>query len=107
MPVYEKRTYTVIVGKMPEVIEHYTNAGWPALEAGGYGEKLVGYFKSDTGTLHQLVHLWRFDDDNDRRDFWQRLYADEPFMAFAAKIRPLIASQDVQLLLPAPWGPTP
>ena len=38
MPVYEKRTYTVIVGKMPEVIEHYTNAGWPALEAGGYGE---------------------------------------------------------------------
>lgn len=107
MPVYEKRTYTVIVGKMPEVIEHYTKAGWPRLEAGGYSEKLVGYFKSDTGTLHQLIHIWRFDDDNDRRDFWQRLYADEPFMAFAAAIRPLIASQDVQLLLPAPWGPTP
>jgi len=107
MPVYEKRTYTVTVGCMPEVIRLYTDEGWPALDAGGFGQKLVGYFTSDTGTLHQLMHLWRFDDDADRRDFWKRLFADETFMAFAVQIRPLINSQDVQLLLPAPWGPTP
>ena len=107
MTVYEKRTYSVKVGQMPEMIRLYTNEGWPALESGGFSKKLIGYFTSDTGQLHQLIHLWRFDSDSDRRDFWKRLFADEEFMAFAVKIRPLMDTQDVQLLLSAPWGPRP
>jgi hypothetical protein len=107
MTVYEKRTYSVKVGQMPEMIRLYTNEGWPALDSGGFSKNLVGYFTSDTGQLHQLIHLWRFDNGSDRRDFWKRLFADEAFMAFAVKIRPLIDTQDVQLLLSAPWGPRP
>lgn len=107
MTVYEKRTYSVKVGQMPEMIRLYTNEGWPALDSGGFSKNLVGYFTSDTGQLHQLIHLWRFDSDSDRRDFWKRLFADEDFMAFAVKIRPLMDTQDVQLLLSAPWGPRP
>jgi len=107
MTVYEKRTYSVKVGQMPEMIRLYTNEGWPALDSGGFSKNLIGYFTSDTGQLHQLIHLWRFDNDSDRRDFWKRLFADEAFMAFAVKIRPLIDTQDVQLLLSAPWGPRP
>ena len=107
MPIYEQRTYDVRVGQMPEVIRLYHDEGAPALEAGGFMENLVGYFTSDTGTLHQLVHLWRFDDDADRRAFWKRLFADEPFMQFAAQLRPNIERQQVQLLNPAPWGPNP
>ncbi len=107
MAVYEKRTYSVKVGQMPEMIRLYTNEGWPALDSGGFSKNLIGYFTSDTGQLHQLIHLWRFDSDSDRRDFWKRLFADEEFMAFAVKIRPLIDTQDVQLLLSAPWGPRP
>lgn len=107
MNLYEKRTYSVIVGRMQEVLRLYTEAGWPALEAGGFSTHLVGYFVSDTGALHQLIHLWRFDDDAARRDFWKRLYADESFMGFAVQIRPLIQAQDVQLLQSAPWGPCP
>lgn len=107
MALYEKRTYDVTVGKMAELVDLYASAGWPALQGGGFDQHLVGYFISDTGALHQLMHLWRFDDDADRRDFWGRLFADDDFMAFAAKIRPLIAHQEVQLLRPAPWGPNP
>ena len=107
MSVYEKRTYSVTVGRMADALKLYTELGWPALEAGGFSEKLVGYFVSDTGPLHQLIHIWRFDDDNDRRDFWKRLFADEKFMQFAPNIRPLIQTQEIQLMLPAPWGPKP
>jgi len=108
MPViYEKRTYSVIVGKMPEVIQLYSSQGWPALQAGGFDNKLIGYFTADTGELHQLIHLWRFDSDDDRRDFWKRLFADQAFMAFAVQLRPLIKTQQNQLLLSAPWGPKP
>ncbi len=31
MAIYELRTYSVIVGKMSEVISLYKNEGWPAL----------------------------------------------------------------------------
>ena len=105
--VYEKRTYAVRVGEMPEVKRLYSTAGWPALAAGGFDKHLIGYFTSDTGDLHQLIHLWRFENDEIRRDFWSRLFANEPFMAFAIKLRPLINTQNVQLMVAAPWGPHP
>ena len=107
MPIYEKRTYDIKVGHMTEVIRLYRDEGAPALEAGGFMENLVGYFTSDTGRLHQLIHIWRFDDDAARRDFWKRLFADDEFMKFAVQIRQHIEAQDVQLLNPAPWGPNP
>jgi len=105
--IYEKRTYSVTVGQMSEVLRLYTNEGWPALQAGGFAKHLIGYFTSDTGELHQLIHLWRFDSDDDRRQFWRRLFDDPAFMAFARQLRPLIKSQSNQLLLAAPWGPQP
>ena len=105
--IYEKRTYAVVVGQMPEVIRLYSTLGWPALERGGFGKNLVGYFTADTGELHQLIHLWRFDSDDDRRAFWARLFGDADFMTFAKQLRPLLKTQSNQLLLAAPWGPSP
>ena len=105
--IYEKRTYNVVVGQMAEVVRLYSTEGWPALEAGGFSPNLIGYFTSDTGELHQLVHLWRFESDDARRAFWASLFADEAFMAFAKQLRPLLKSQSNQLLLSAPWGPKP
>lgn len=108
MPVYEMRTYTLHVGKMAEAVRLYTEFGYPALQKSGLDSKLVGYFQADTGTINQLVHLWKFNDDADRRAHWARLYQDKDFIeGFAAQFRPLIASQEVKLLLPAPWGPHP
>lgn len=107
MTLYEKRTYAVRVGQMAEVIRLYSDEGYPVLDAEGFSEHLVGYFISDTGRLHQLVHLWRFVDDEARRAHWKRLYASEAFGAFVKKLRPLIDRQEVQLLAAAPWGPQP
>ena len=107
MPIYEKRTYCITVGRMQAVVRLYIEEGWSVMEAAGFSKHLVGYFISDTGPLHQLIHIWRFDDDKARRDFWKRIYANQDFVAFATKLRPLIQSQEVQLLVPAPWGPQP
>lgn len=105
--IYEKRTYAVTVGQMAEVSRLYSTLGWPALEAGGFSKNCVGYFISDTGALHQLVHLWRFDSDDDRRAFWRLLFENADFMAFAKQMLPLLQSQEIQLLLAAPWGHHP
>ena len=108
MPViYEKRTYSVTVGQMPEVLRLYSTLGWPAMEAGGFARNCLGYFVSDTGELHQLVHLWRFESDDERRAFWKRLLEDVDFQVFVKQLRPLLKTQSNQLLLSAPWGPRP
>lgn len=105
MAIYELRTYTLHVGKLKEAVETYTNFGWPALEK--HADKLVGYFTGDIGAMNQLVHLWKFDDDDDRRRFWATIYDDPAFQTFAGKIRPLIQRQENKLLFAAPWGPHP
>jgi hypothetical protein len=107
MALYELRTYTLYVGKLSEAVRLYGEAGWAALQAGGFDARLCGYFTSDVGTLNQLVHLWKFEDDADRRRHWAALGKHEAFQAFAARLRPLIQRQDVQLLNAAPWGPHP
>ena len=105
--IYEKRIYAVKVGEMVETKRLFTTLGWPALVEGKFDKNVVGYFISDTGDLHQLIIILRFDSDQDRRDFWKRLYADEKFMVFVKQFRPLLLSQNVQLMVPAPWGPRP
>lgn len=105
MAIYELRTYTAVVGKMAEVVNLYKTEGWPALEK--HPKKTVGYFTGDIGALNQLIHVWKFDDDADRRAFWAGVYKDETFMAFAAKMRPLLVSQENKLMMNAPWGPQP
>jgi len=105
MEIFELRTYDVVVGKMAEVVELYKAEGWPALQR--HPQRLVGYFTGDVGAVNQLMHLWKFNDDADRRAFWAGVYGDEQFMAFARKLRPLLLSQNNKLMLSAPWGPHP
>jgi len=108
MTVYEMRTYTLHVGKMAEAVKLYTELGYPAIQKGGQDKKLIGYFQVDTGTINQLVHLWKFDDDADRRAHWALVYSNKDFIeGFAVRFRPLLVSQEVKLLTAAPWGPHP
>lgn len=103
--IYELRTYTFHVGRLGEAVSLYHSEGWPALQR--YQDKLVGYFTGDIGAMNQLVHLWKFEDDADRRQHWAAVFADAEFMAFAGKLRPMILTQENKLLAPSPWGPHP
>jgi len=108
MATYELRTYTLYVGKMGEATKLYQELGFPALQKGGQDKKLVGYFQGDTGVINQIVHLWKFDDDADRRAHWTAVFANRDFAeGFATKFRPLVMTQEVKLLQAAPWGPHP
>ena len=108
MALYELRTYTLYVGKMAEAVKLYQELGFPALQKGGHDKKLIGYFQGDTGMINQLVHLWKFHDDVDRRAHWAAVFANTDFaVGFASKFRPLVMTQEVKLLQAAPWGPHP
>ena len=58
--------------------------------------------------INQLVHMWKFDNDADRRKHWASVFANKDFVeGFAVRFRPLVTSQEVKLLTAAPWGPHP
>jgi hypothetical protein len=103
-----QRSPPLRVGAMAEAVKLYQELGFPALRKGGHDKHLVGYFQADTGTINQIVHLWKFEDDADRRAHWAAVFANKDFVAgFASKFRPLVMTQEVKLLQAAPWGPHP
>lgn len=107
MVLYEIRTYTLHVGKMAEATKLYQEKGWPALQKGGFDKKLLGYFQADTGMINQIIHMWKFSDDADRRSFWSALFADREFQEFRPLFHKLVMTQEVKVVGPAPWGHHP
>ncbi len=105
MAISESRPYTLYVGQLGDAIAPYRTLGWPALKK--VEDYLVGYFTGDVGGLNQIVHLWKFEDEAARREFWAAVYDDAGFKEFAGKFRPLIQTQENKFLLGAPWGPNP
>lgn len=103
MNIFELRTYTLHVGKLGQAIQIYNELGWPALKK--YNENIVRYFIGDVGALNQIIHVWQFEDDNNRREIWKTIYADKDFIKFASEFRPLVLSQENKLMTAAPWTP--
>ena len=103
MSIYELRIYTLYVGKINDAKEIYLKYGWPAIKK--YEKNLVKYFIGDLGALNQIIHIWQFENDNNRRDVWNKIYADEEFLKFAVKFRPLVMKQENKLMTAAPWTP--
>ena len=56
------------------------------------------------GIQQECRRLLHFASDDERRGFWKSVYANGKFIAFAAKVRPLIDMQGVQLPVSAPRG---
>ena len=92
---------------MSEGTKFFRELGMPLITKRGWDRWQIGFFHADTGTVNQIVYMLKFEDDADRRAYWARVYVDSEFLDFAAKFRSLLISQEVKLLLPAPWGPHP
>ena len=104
MNIFELRTYTLHVGKLGQAIQIYNELGWPALKK--YNENIIRYFIGDVGALNQIIHVWQFEDDNNRRELWKTIYADKDFIKFASEFRPLVLTQENKLMTAASWTPT-
>ena len=77
MSIYELRTYTLYVGKLNRAIDIYLNYGWPAIKK--YEKNLIKYFIGDIGALNQIIHVWQFDDDKQRREIWKKFFQMKTF----------------------------
>lgn len=106
--IVEQRTYTCHPGKAPAYIKAYEAEGL-AIQRPILGN-LVGYFTTDVGPLNQVIHLWAYQDMNERSVRRARLLADPGWQTYMVKVQPLVLSQENKILQPAgfsPWADGP
>ena len=101
--IYEMRTYGMKVGSVPVYLELVEEEGIQ-IQKGHLGD-LVGYFSTEIGPLHEIVHIWAFADLADRAARRAKLAADLRGQRFKTKIQALIHTMENKILLPAPFSP--
>jgi hypothetical protein len=101
--IVEERIYSLQIGAVPEYLKLYEAEGL-AIQRPILG-RMVGYFSTEIGALHQIVHMWAYRDLNERAERRARLTADERWKAYVKKTRPLQISQENRILVPAPFSP--
>ncbi|KZL14867.1 hypothetical protein PsAD2_03732 [Pseudovibrio axinellae] len=70
----EQRTYTLHSGNTAEFLRLYEQEGL-AIQRPILG-RLVGYFSSEVGILHQIIHMWAYNDLEERSRRRATLNAD-------------------------------
>ena len=101
--IVEQRTYTCHPGKAGAYIKAYEAEGL-AIQRPILGN-LVGYFTTDIGVLNQVIHLWAYQDLQDRTVRRTRLLADPGWQTYMVKVQPLVLEQENKILIPAPFSP--
>lgn len=99
----EMRTYTFRPGTLAPFLELYEAEGL-ALHTGHLG-RLLGYFTTESGELHQAVHIWGYEDHADRETRRRALNADPDWAAFARKAGDIVVRMETRFLSPAPFSP--
>ena len=102
--IVEQRVYRLHTGKVPEYLRIYGEQG-RAIQEPILGRMLGWFTANEFGELNRVVHLWGYDDLDDRARRRATLAADPGWQAVLAQIVPLIRSQESTILTPAPWSP--
>jgi hypothetical protein len=101
--IVEQRTYTLHPGKAPAYIELYQSEGYD-VQVKHLG-RMIGYFTTDIGTLNQIVHLWAYEDLEDRRRRREALFATAEWQALLPKLLALIQTMESKILIPTLFSP--
>lgn len=97
----EERMYTLQVGKAPEYLKIYEAEGMAVQLR--HIPHLVGYYMNEVGPQNLIVHLWAYDDLNQRDRCRAALFADPAWQAYLPKVRALMLSQETRIMKCAPF----
>jgi hypothetical protein len=96
------RTYTLKPGRVPEFLDWFEKHGKPVADK---HLNLVGFWYTESGELNQVVHIWAFEDLNQRTQQRQKFLSDPSLAADIAKIREMYVHQESKFLMPAAFSP--
>ncbi|MDA3025201.1 MAG: NIPSNAP family protein [Actinomycetota bacterium] len=101
--IHEESVYDMQVGKAAQLVEAYANEGLAILER--ILGRLVAFWSVDTGgNIDQLIQVWEFESDDDRRVRREALWKDPEWVDFAARYGYLITRRSMRILLPVSFS---
>ena len=97
----EERMYVLQIGKAAEYFRNYEEFGLKVQLK--HLPHLVGYYVTEVGPQNMVIHLWAYDDLNQRDRCRAAMQADSDWQAYLPKNRPLIVSQETRIMKCAPF----
>lgn len=101
--IIDHRTYNIMPRRTKEYLAAFKEYGLPVQmrHLGG----LVGYYVSEIGPQHQLVHLWAYKSLADMEERRARRDADPDWAIFLEKSKGLVQSQETKILRATDFSP--
>ncbi len=96
--IYEFRTYDLTPGSVPEVIKRFGKA----YEKRKKLSKLAAFFYTEIGPLNQIIHIWPYQDTNERDEI-RTAAADSG--DWPPRIKDFILHQHVEIMKPWAFSP--
>jgi hypothetical protein len=96
--IIDERTYSVAPGRLADYLRDHMREALPIMRR--YLGEPYGYFTTETGTLNQFVHLWRYESMADREQRRNAMYADPLWLAYRQRTGEagLVVKQENRLL---------
>ena len=104
--IYELRTYTVKPGTLGDMVKAASTVSRD-IRKDDYG-KLEGYWSTEIGPLNQVMHMWSYNNFDERARLRAELAKNPRWTGeYLPLIRPLLVRQDIRLLnaVKAPVAP--
>jgi len=101
--IVEERCYTAQVGKVKEWLEYYEQHAWPIQQK--YLGKCIGFFTTEIGTLHQIVHIWAYESLAHRETARANMMKDPEWQKFMASQPQVLLGQETRILNPVSFSP--
>jgi hypothetical protein len=101
--IVEERIYTIKVGKLKHLLELYEKEGMPVQTR--ILPRMIGFFTTDIGPLHTIVHMWAYENMAERETKRAELAADPDWQKYLSKCGEFIERQENRILVPTSFSP--
>ncbi len=99
--VHEEQVYQLRVGKAAELVDAYRDEGLAILRRVLGQQALVGLWTVELGgSMDEMIQIWEFTSETDRRQRRAALWEDAAWIDFAARYGPLITHRSMRILTP-------
>ena len=89
--LFERRAYTMEPGHVAAFDQAQIDRGFGPVKS--YMDRLVGYFSTHTGTVDQVIHLYRYDNFEDWNTRLRGLYAVPELTPYFVNTRKIVRRQ--------------
>lgn len=100
--IVDIRTYAIVPRKMKPYLELFEQYGLP-VQRRHLGDPL-GYFVTEHGALHQVVHIWGYDSLADMERKRAARDADPAWADYLARTDGLVQWQENRIARPTAWS---